>query len=627
MLIIDDNLIKLAKMQEKLLKMSSNNREINLEQYKETITKIDKQAFDSLLDELDKINIHNQTLEEELEFLETVKNYYNQLNELQLSFINVLEKYNSNTTILSNLELIDIEYINTRMDTISGYLINKKNLETNKKRLEQLSDNLVEEEKKSKYLEEKLYEYEEKLRENFQNAEGRTIEDGKLQYISVQSEYLNLNYDFKKLLENKQEVEQELSKVEQEQKEMMEKLKTAEICYNSSPNSTSRQILNDIEKEFLKVRYHLTMLKILQYLVNSNTDYDLFIEKRENLLDLIKYRVFCLNKLGIHISIDPFQRTKINEQLENVSGLKDNAKTISKIKKEIVNLNEQIEEITKKIEDYKINLSNVKSKLYSEYSSNEDLLNVLPQEDTFKFDDFLEIKTVLDNQVVKVKDISPNFNIRIVRDKTNSVIKRVNEMITLECQQVPIPKTISTPELVIEKSSVDYQLKEESEINDNEERLIQDKIENPNLELVKKETSNVQEIELNEETIDKEKELVIDFDLFKTLDPFENISLFQDKIDDITEKEILLQDELDNDIETTIGNLSIELDENVSKPLPDLNTKLETVSEEMPDAFWITDEDNKKETQVVEKEPSFDEQIQALISDDNNKSLVKKLSA
>lgn len=625
MLIIDDNLIKLAKMQEKLLKMSSNNREINLEQYKETITKIDKQAFDSLLDELDKINIHNQTLEEELEFLETVKNYYNQLSELQLSFINVLEKYDSNTTILSNLELIDIEYINTRMDTISGYLINKKNLETNKKRLEQLSDNLVEEEKKSKYLEEKLYEYEEKLRENFQNAEGRTIEDGKLQYISVQSEYLNLNYDFKKLLENKQEVEQELSKVEKEQKEMMEKLKTAEICYNSSPNSTSRQILNDIEKEFLKVRYHLTMLKILQYLVNNNTDYDLFIEKRENLLDLIKYRVFCLNKLGVHISIDPFQRTKINEQLENVSGLKDNAKTISKIKKEIVNLNEQIEEITMKIEDYKINLSNVKSKLYNEYSSNESLLDVLPQEDTFKFDDFFEIKTILDNQVVKVNDISPKFNIRIVKDKTNSVIKRVNEMITLGYQQSPVPKTISTPELVIEESSVDYQLKEEPEINSNEEDLLQDKIENT--DSISEEEANEEEIKFDEETIDKEQELVIDFDLFKTLDPFENISLFQDKIDDITEKDIPVQDKLDNDINTNIGNLSIELDENIPKPLPDLNTELETVPEEMPDAFWIIDEDNKKETQVVENEPSFDEQIQALISDDNNKSLVKKLSA
>lgn len=595
MLVIDDNMLKLAKMQEKLLKMSSNNKESNIEQYKITAAKIDKQAFESLLKELEQVNIHNQSLEEELEFLETIKNYYNQLYELQLSFIRVLEEYNSNKINLSDLKQIDIEYINTRIDTINGYLINKKNLETNKKRLEQLSEELVEEERKNKYQEEKLLEYESALRENFLNAEGRTIEAGKLQYISVQSEYSSLGYNLKHLLENKDELKQELTKIELEQNEIKEKLKAAEICYNSVPNSSSKQILNDIEEEFLKIRYRLTMLKILQYLTINYTEYELFKEKRENLLDLIKYRANCLKKLNINISIDPFERTKIQEQLEMINGQKNNAKIISKIKKEIVNLSERVEEMTQQNEEYLIKLSNKKIKLTVELKDNPEQ-SILNEENkiNINFEDLLEIHTLEDNQVIGIKEPSAEFNMRIVKDKTNSVIKRVNEMITTEYKE-EIQEDTKTPELVIVES-----------VSPKEEILLEQPTLEP--EIIINELSDEPE-----ENTNSKQELSIDSELFTTTDPFENVLLFQDKVEEEVKPE---------------EDLEITFEEIKNPELPELKVELDTPTDEMPEAFWTTQEDNKQESDIKETMPSFDEQIEALLSsDNNNKNLVKKLSA
>jgi hypothetical protein len=75
-LVFDDNMLKLAKMQETLLKATAKNRQENLEKYKNIVIEIDKQAFSSLLEEIKQVNNHNQTLEDELEFMEMIGKYY-----------------------------------------------------------------------------------------------------------------------------------------------------------------------------------------------------------------------------------------------------------------------------------------------------------------------------------------------------------------------------------------------------------------------------------------------------------------------------------------------------------------------------------------------------------------------
>lgn len=312
-----------------------------------------------------------------------------------------------------------------------------------------------------------------------------------------------------------------------------------------------------------------------------------------------------MKKLNVHISIDPFERTKINEQLSQISGYKSNSKTISKIKKEIVNLSERIEQMQQKEKEYMLEINNKKDKLIINSQPYSDHKQSISPEKAIKFEDLLEIKTAEGNQVIKVRNINNNFNMRIVKDKTNSVIKRVNEMITLEYQKDTTPsQTISSPELFIVESTTPKEIEE----------II------PTIKIVGEETLDkikqvppLEQLEKTDESKtpkeEKKSELLIDTDLFTTVDPFETISLFEDKVEEISD------------------NLIISLEEEKKEEPEELKIELETKIDEMPEAFWITQDDSEKNKDNNEQEPSFDEQIEALLSEDNNKNLVKKLTA
>ena len=228
MLSIDD-LRKLADMQEKLLKLSDNDRNINLEKYKDIVKQIDEYYFSNLLSEIEKINEHNQTLEEELVYLEQISSTYEQVLVEQVKFRNVCELYGDKNIELSDLSTIDKEYVDSRKNVISGYLINEKNIDDSKKELDLLSGRLRDEEKKNNDLKKRLLGFEDVLRNNFINAEGRYLEDLDSKYVSVISEYRELGYDFKELLYDSKKVKDILDTVYGEVRESDDKLKTAEL--------------------------------------------------------------------------------------------------------------------------------------------------------------------------------------------------------------------------------------------------------------------------------------------------------------------------------------------------------------------------------------------------------------
>lgn len=175
MLSFDDNMFRLAKMQETLLKVSTSNREENLRKYQEIVTQIDTNSFADILEKIKHIGEHNHSLEEELQYLEEIKGVYNQLLELQLSFKNVCEQYGSGNLKLSDLTQLNVEYLYNRINTISGYLINLKNIEQNKKKMQELNEQLVNEERKKELFTNRIKGLEEELVYNFINAEGRCV--------------------------------------------------------------------------------------------------------------------------------------------------------------------------------------------------------------------------------------------------------------------------------------------------------------------------------------------------------------------------------------------------------------------------------------------------------------------
>ena len=58
-----------------------------------------------------------QNLEEEIQFLEAIKDNYNQLMELQLGFRKVCELYGAKELKLSDLSQLNIDYVDNRINT------------------------------------------------------------------------------------------------------------------------------------------------------------------------------------------------------------------------------------------------------------------------------------------------------------------------------------------------------------------------------------------------------------------------------------------------------------------------------------------------------------------------------
>ena len=595
MLIIDDSMFKLARMQEALLKASNLNREENLSNYKKTVLQIDEKAYNDILEEIKHIDEHNQTLESELVFLEKIKQTYEQLLELQLSFKRVCDLYGDNDLHLSDLSLLNIDYIENRINAIKGYLLNIKNIETNKLKIQTLNEDLADEEKKKIFLDRKLLELEDSLRENFLNAEGRYASAGKLIPTSVVQEYQNSALDFSELMKDTRTLDKKMSDAEKEKAEVTEKLRTAEICYNSILTADSRQILEEIKKDEIKAKYRLTMLKILKLISINYENYDVVKKKREDLLDLIKYRMICIESLGVRVSFDPFSRTKVREQLETILALTDNTKRINEIRKQVGELNSRTEEMIKQNNGYLISLSDTRNLIENKISMNDiDITGI----DTIISS--LPKKEIADNQVTKIREIKSTLNMSIIGQKTDTVIRRVNQMIQPRISGKTLVQEAFTPELVIVPHNVDDTLQvapvESHEeitssefvpyyLNDLEEQMEDDNSEDLVVEEVKSITTQTPS----------------SIELFETTIPFSEPTLFESKIDDVPVSEPF-----------EVLDFPLNEPEDKIEEIIDIN---ETNEEEMPDAFWIT-QDTERADDLSEESPSlsFDDQIDILLS-------------
>ena len=610
MLVIDENLLRLSKMQEALLKVSNNsNRKENLDKYIKTITEIDKLTFSFLMEKIQQNTEHNRTLENELTFLEQVKSYYEQVNEMQMGFKNVCELYGDSKLKLSDISQINIEYIENRISIISGYLINKKNIDDNKKRLQELNDDLIKEEKNSRILSQRLIEFEKKLRDNFINAEGRIINGGKLDYISIVSEYKKLEYDLVSLLDDKLLIDNSLSILNNELQEMVEKLRVAEICYNRNPNSLSRSVFDEVNKEYLGIKYKLTLVKILKLMSEEYDNYNLFKDKREKLLDLIKYRKEYLSQLNVHFSIDPFDRIKVSDQLEVISSLSDNFKVVGKLKKLIAELTERIDEMVYQNDEYKMEINNTEDLIISKIRITDIDISSVELDDISISNDDLE-KVILVNQVASVKDVPISFDIGIARQKTNGVIRKVNEMINRAKPMVSktIVDEVISPDLVI--------VREDNKIEEDIDKIeVLDEIIEENIFEVP-----IEEVEIKDNEI---KEDIQVSSIFETAVPFLDTPLFVDRTDEV--ESVVVQEEPKKIVQ------NIFEEENVLNVFEDIssenvsNLKVDDI-EEMPDAFWVTQDDDNNEEKNGDVILSFDEQIDALLKDNENNK-VKKLVA
>ena len=304
MIDINDNDFKLLKMNESLLSRLSvkdgKDYVQALTNYQKLAKKIDSNSYQELIDKIKNYedNQHKLPLEEELTFLQELENQYDSLNELQCKFRNVDDDLE-----LSDISTIDRDAISRRKDLISGYLINLKNIEDCNKKIEASNDRLISENKKKELMTSKYQALERDLKRNFINAEGRKIStNGDIEYTSVKEEYRSNGLDLDTLLEDNSKLREKLEELNSARKEKEEVLVTAQICYDSIPSKENKEILDSLKIDAIKVKYLLSLVKIVDKISKEVTNYDALVSKREDINDLIRSRVNYLQYLGIRFS-------------------------------------------------------------------------------------------------------------------------------------------------------------------------------------------------------------------------------------------------------------------------------------------------------------------------------------
>ena len=611
MIDINDNDFKLLKMNESLLSRLSvkdgKDYVQALTNYQKLAKKIDSNSYQELIDKIKNYenNQHKLPLEEELTFLQELENQYDSLNELQCKFRNVDDDLE-----LSDISTIDRDAISRRKDLISGYLINLKNIEDCNKKIEASNDRLISENKKKELMTSKYQALERDLKRNFINAEGRKIStNGDIEYTSVKEEYRSNGLDLDTLLEDNSKLREKLEELNSARKEKEEVLATAQICYDSLPSKENKEILDSLKIDAIKAKYLLSLVKIIDKISKEVTNYDALVSKREDINDLIRSRVNYLQYLEIRFSFDPFLGIKLGEQMDYLDNFKDNSKMITRIMREIADLDDNLREIEDKNIEFTRSLTeDIKIIIDKKSLSEIDITNVSldTEEDDRSDDTSLEEESMVpeDNQIIKIDKLPAEFKIQRVKDKTLGVIKRVNQIFNdidtaakgEDTTKLEEEKEEESPELVIEPAVIQKEDISEGTIKEDKIDTSDDIEDDDEVEIVFPREPEIGEEALvipevpKTETIPEvtltEKENIFEDNLDS---PFTNISLFDDRKDDSE----IFDTEDNNEKENTLKEKN--MDEEMTMPL----------------TFWETMPQEEKPSEEKET-PSFDEQIKKL---------------
>lgn len=586
---INDNDYKLLKMNESLLsKLSSDDIKFKetIDTYKELAIKIDRSNYNDFIDKINNYS-NNQSLQEELEYLDELENGYGQLNEMQCRFRSIYSTYGLDDDFkLSDLGSIDIDGIRERRNLISGYLINNKNIADSKKKLDEYNDKLISLNKEEKENSKRYQYLEEELKRMFLDAEGRII-DSSMKYTSVKMEYSDNEFDLGKLLEDSELLEQTFKQVLSAEMEQKEVLKAVDICYDKMPTKENRETRDVTRIDTVKANYRLALIKIVRLISHYENTYDKIVEKREQLKDLIKKRNEYLNILGKRYAVDPFGRIKIDEQLNYIkTNLRDNAREISRVRKLINEVSNRLDEMTSKNNTFLTELNSSDISFIKDTTSLSDI-SVGLDDDLIK-----QIKVYLDNQVANVRDISSEFKIDRVHEKTDGVISRVYQMISNDAKSEKT--SIYNPELVVENDDSNLLVNDNALIFDDSD-LFDMKSDEPMFEFDNiGGTEYLADDSAGSMEIEKEQE---DSNLFNDNgdSPFGNIIFFDDKVGD-TKEEIFPQLDITDPYQLS----GVKKEEAVVNEIDDMR---------MPEVFWKTETKDDNNSEEVE---SLDEQIKKL---------------
>ena len=592
MLVINENNRRLLNMKAKLLEFTNGDSRV-LEEYEKLVKEIDNDCYNQIVNKIKKSNYNALSLEEQISFLSEIEADYNYLNELQWMFRNTYNKYASGDIELCNINNILINNIISRISDIHGYLMNIKNLNSNKLEVDKLNNKLISLEKEKEQIKRLFNDIRSKLKNEITNAEGRIHDsNGSLVPISINSELKKYGISLHEILNDHLKLER-VYKAFSEEAEMLEEKYRVTI---DLPNR-DEEICHQIEIDMIKGKYKLALVQLIKEISAVDSEYSSFRDRLYKIASVIDDLKNDSVKLGIRFYINPFDRIKIDSQIQVINSIKDIDKETDNIRKTITYITAMIDDSANKNNEL-ITLINTDINIFSEdnYYNLMDENKAISDENKKTFSDIVSDTDVKGNQVIKIGNPKDEFKRERVKEKTKGVIERVFEMMS----SVPVETSqVISPELVLDCVS------KEAEDSNKDVTIMED------MESIFPESgeSTQELINSNNNNIFLDSSIGNNNQIFSDVTPFEEAPLFSGR-DDLGISE--MQPKMVVDLGSKNLNHGFE---NNAVIRFDKTKNDDVLGSMMPEAFWVTKETETTETQ--EEPLSIDQQVAKMMNDTN----------
>ena len=450
---MQQRLYDILKMNIKLARANNELSTITPETYKSfeeatrNIDEYNQQEYEKELSQLFNTTI---TLIEEKDRLEKLVELISKRIEERNKLLSEYEEITSKTLggLSSSSEELELDTYKQRLANIKEYLENKKNIENIELELEHLNKELADSQEQKLKDEEKNYDLEDAIFIKFKN-------------ILLGSEE---NADIIDAIDVDFEIEKLAPKIDENRK-TLDIFEKAFCNLAKSGISDEKEVeystyVSDAKEAYYQLKEKEILLKLYKLICNTENEYSKLYNKREEIEKLLSYRMDLRRELNItkaDLLVDFYKI--IDEQESQIRLEKINIERISKTI-------DKIEFKEKKLESYKE--SNQKSGIlailqeYGIIETHDDVQEtdaiiepvveeVKEEPPQVSFGDFRPIEVeesksseeevmYVPNAIKNVQDVPENINVSFVRNKANTVMRRVGKALGIDVPKIEIAK-------------------------------------------------------------------------------------------------------------------------------------------------------------------------------------------
>lgn len=462
--------IMLARRKDELNKITSDT----FTSFEEATRKIDGYKQNDYEEMISSLFSTAPTLEEEKERLEKlVELITTRLNE-RAELLREYEEVTSRSIqgLSSIIEELELENYKKRLASIREYLENNKNIATTEKDLEHLNRELLASQEQKQKDERQNYELEDKLLNALRNI-------------------LINNKDYSDIVDAI-DFEYELEKIAvaiEESKKTLDTFEKAFYNLTRSGISSEKEVeystyVADARDTYYQLREKEMLLKLYKLVSESESEYSKLYGKREEIAKILEDRMELRRSLNIarkdiltdfyhvideqknQIRLEKINIDKIHKLIEKIAFKEDKLSAYKEViqKSDILAILQEYGIIeTYKEEPQKKTEENVSLKEEEEQKLSFGDLGTMEIDEP----ELVETINYIPNAIKKVEDVPEGINVSFVKNKANTVMRRVGKALGIDAPKVEIvkevkkvaPPVVSIEPKVIEKPTIVEEVK------------------------------------------------------------------------------------------------------------------------------------------------------------------------